>query len=304
MDKIKIATYKINKFIQQVPPIGLISLLLAILTLLVYLICGRTKKEGFKQQTEFILKKGPHVYDNFYTSIYDLLVFDELKNNYEIGEIVNKTSPNSYSIILDINSKLGHHTAKLTSLGGKVIGVDDNLSMIKQAKQNYPSCYFKHGDVLQPLLFTPNSFTHILALDFALYHIKDKRQFLQNCYNWLMPGGYISIHLVNRQQFNKFNSINTTISKNNQKQLKAELKTSAFNYNAIMDFEEEKQPILKEIFNFKEGSTRVNETKLYMENQKDILAMARNCGFIDTAEFDLLPAGYKNQYVYILQKPE
>ena len=42
------------------------------------------KKEGFEQASEFMVKKGNDVYDDFYCSIYDDLVYDDLKNDYEV----------------------------------------------------------------------------------------------------------------------------------------------------------------------------------------------------------------------------
>jgi hypothetical protein len=31
--------------------------------------------------------------------------------------------------------------------------------------------------------------------------MKDKMRFFKNCFDWLMPGGYLILHLVNREQF-------------------------------------------------------------------------------------------------------
>ena len=52
-------------------------------------------REGFEQSDQFLLKSGTDVYDAFYADIYDYLVFSNQKDDYEIGEIVNKTTPTS-----------------------------------------------------------------------------------------------------------------------------------------------------------------------------------------------------------------
>jgi hypothetical protein len=44
-------------------------------------------KEGFIQREKYVLKQGDDIYDNFYSSIYDELVHDTVKNDFEIGEI-------------------------------------------------------------------------------------------------------------------------------------------------------------------------------------------------------------------------
>ena len=39
--------------------------------------------EGFSQNRKFVVKKNNEIYDNFYCSIYDHLVYDEKKNDFE-----------------------------------------------------------------------------------------------------------------------------------------------------------------------------------------------------------------------------
>jgi len=56
-------------------------------------------REGFIQKDKFVLKRGNAIYDNFYATIYDDLVFSNVKNDFEIGEIVNITKPTQESII-------------------------------------------------------------------------------------------------------------------------------------------------------------------------------------------------------------
>ena len=50
-------------------------------------------KEGFTQRKKFVLKEGIECYDGFYSEIYDDLVYDEVKNDFEIGELINLISP-------------------------------------------------------------------------------------------------------------------------------------------------------------------------------------------------------------------
>jgi len=153
------------------------------------------------QNDKFLVKSGLDVYDDFYADIYDYLVFSNVKDEYEIGEIINKTTPSSQSKILDIGCGTGHHVDMLSSKGLDVIGIDISPSMIKKAKMNYPNCNFEVGDARDAEIFMSGSFTHIMSLYFTICYIEDKRQFLQNCYNWLMPGGSFILHLVDREMF-------------------------------------------------------------------------------------------------------
>ena len=64
-------------------------------------------REGFEQSDKFLFKTGPDIYDDFYADIYDYLVFNSQKDEYEVGQIVNKTSPTSESKVLDVGCGTG-----------------------------------------------------------------------------------------------------------------------------------------------------------------------------------------------------
>ena len=272
---------------------------------------GINPREGFEDRTnDFVMKEGANVYDDFYVQIYDDLVFSKLKNDYEIGEIINKTSPTSESYILDIGSGTGHHVSSLEAHGYKAIGIDRSPAMVKKAKETYPELDYQQADALSSMTFPPNTFTHITCLYFTLYYMQDKRQFFDNCMKWLAPGGFLSIHLVDRAKFdpilpagNPFNlvspqdyaeeRINSTVVNFDQ-----------FEYKANFELkEEEDKAFLIETFKKPNGSVRKNNHQFYMETQKDILSMAKNVGFILHAKIDMLRCQYVHQYIYILKKP-
>jgi hypothetical protein len=90
-------------------------LILAVLILIIITIF-KSKKEGFRKggfhtDGKFAFKTGDDIYDDFYSSIYDQLVFSNIKDNYEIGKIIEKTQPTQESIILDVGCGTGHHVA-------------------------------------------------------------------------------------------------------------------------------------------------------------------------------------------------
>jgi SAM-dependent methyltransferase len=182
---------------------GKILIFMAVLLILIVFFksFSITKKEGFQQTDNFLFKTGDEVYDNFYASIYDYLVFNNLKNNYEIGSIINSTSPDETSVIVDIGSGTGHHVSNFASKGLNIMGIDISPSMVEEAKSNFPEYNFEVGDAMDASQLKYNSVTHILCLYFTLYYFKDKRQFFDNCMDWLMPGGYLIVHLVDRDRF-------------------------------------------------------------------------------------------------------
>ena len=149
---------------RNIPTMGKIALALAILLLISMFAFTRKTKEGFTQSSEFLLREGPQIYDSFYASVYDALVFDEIKNDYEIGEIINSTSPTEESIILDIGSGTGHHVNKLNDAGYDAYGLELSKAMIEEARSNYPESKFVRGDALDTMAVPTESVTHVTIL--------------------------------------------------------------------------------------------------------------------------------------------
>lgn len=296
--------------LNKIPTMGKLALILAILLIISMVAFTRKTKEGFIQSSEFLLKEGPEAYDDFYASIYDALVFNTVKNDYEIGEIINKTSPDSESIILDIGSGTGHHVGGLAKEGYNVLGLEISPAMITKAKANYPSCKFMQGNALDSFALPPESVTHILCLYFTIYSIEDKRRFFQNCMKWLMPGGYLAIHLVNKDRFDPVLPIGNPFDlfsvQDYAKERLTETRAKFDNFQYKGQFEVFPNDLAryKEIF-VDDNTKRVRQNNhiYYMEPQKTILSQAKEAGFIVVAQIDLLHAGYDYQYIYILQKP-
>lgn len=291
---------------------------LSILFILTLFIDKKQNIEGFEEHSEtgLELKEGPLVYDDFYVNVYDQLVFNKVKNDYEVGQIIESTKPTDTSVILDVGSGTGHHISSFTDHGYKAIGIDISPSMVKKAKKTYPALDFRTQDVLETMAFPSNSFTHISCLYFTIYYIKNKRLFFENCMHWLMPGGFLILHLVNRDKFDPIlpagdpfhivspqkyadKRITNTVVKFDKFDYKAdfELIPSGNNTGDI-------NAILHETFKPKtKGKVIKNEHQFYMQTQSYILALAKETGFILHSKFDMVKCQYTNQYMYILQKP-
>jgi ubiquinone/menaquinone biosynthesis C-methylase UbiE len=283
-----------------------------------------SRKEGFEEKKEYILKEGPAIYDNFYANIYDSLVFNKLKNEYEVGEIINSTKPTTNSILLDIGCGTGHHLDLFKGSFSDMIGLDISPDMVQTAKNNYPDYKYQLGNALNNMTYESNSFTHITCLYFTIYYMQDKKQFFENAYNWLMPGGYLVIHLVDRDHFDPIIPAgDPTIFISPQKYAKERITESVvvfdnYEYKANFDIlsdnieknrenrNEDNSPsaVLKEVIrNIKSGGVRQNNHNMYMSTQKHILSQARSIGFIMLKQLDMKDCKYDHQYLYVLQKP-
>lgn len=269
--------------------------------------------EGFQQTSEeFEQKSGPEIYDDFYADIYDYLVYNNVKNDYEIGQIIDKTQVTNDSRILDIGSGSGHHTGNLEERGFNIIGIDNSQAMIKKAKENYPKAEFINGDALDPMAFQSSTFSHILCMYFTIYYMKDKMAFLQNCFTWLQPTGTLIVHLVERDQFNPILPPGNPLTMLTPQRYAKERITHTnvtfkdFKYNANFELDKSNNTA-KFVEKFKNRQTdkafRRQEHQMYMESDADILEMAKQVGFIVEGKIDLIKATYEYQYLYILKKP-
>ena len=267
-------------------------------------------KEGFHQNDSFLFKNGNDIYDDFYSQIYDYLVFNNLKNDYEIGSIINITNPTETSVILDVGSGTGHHVASLGAKNLNIMGIDSSPDMIKKAKENYPQYNFQLGDALDSNQIKFHSLTHILCLYFTIYYFKDKRRFFDNCMDWLMPGGYLIVHLVERDRFDPILPPgNPLYIVSPQKYAKERITKTKVHFN---DFLYESNFLLDknsdtatfdEKFKFNDGKVRKQQQILYMEDTETILTIAQQCGFILQSKIDLLKCAYEYQYLYVFTKP-
>jgi SAM-dependent methyltransferase len=289
-------------------------ILMSLLLIIVLVFKGidrKGSKEGFQQQDQFLVKTGTNIYDDFYADIYDYLVFNNLKDDYEVGYIMNSASPSSKSKILDVGCGTGHHVASLGAKGLDVIGIDISPSMIKKAKENFPDYKFEVGDALNGSEFNPDSFTHILCMYFTIYYFKDKTQFFNNCFKWLMPGGYLIVHLVDRDRFDPILPPgNPLLYVSPQRYAKeritsTKVKFTDFSYSADFQFDNKNDRTLfvEKFKNDGDGKVRKNEHVLYMPDIQQIVDEAQASGFIVEAKADLLECQYEYQYLYVFVKP-
>jgi SAM-dependent methyltransferase len=268
------------------------------------------------------------IYDDFYANIYDDLLYYNFKNKYEIGVLMQNTNPTSESVILDIGSGTGNYVANLASKGYIVKGIDISPSMIRKAKKKYPEFAnnFLQGDVLNINMINPNSLTHINCMDYMIYYIQNKTMFFQNCMNWLMSGGYLLVHLVDKNNFNY--TIPSSGLFNNDKNLlkkfadtriiqnKVNIPKYDIEYSSTFEISDKNIATLNETFKKLNGDSdsnsdsnnkviRKNIHTFYMESIDEIYNMAINEGFILQGMIDMgnIEHSRENQFIYVFTKP-
>ena len=271
------------------------------------------RREGFHvKRNELVFKDNETLYDDFYSNVYDDLFFNDLKDDYQIGTIVNKTTPTEESNILDIGSGTGHIVNKLNAMGFPTIGLDNSSAMIKKSKKNFPNHQFIKGDVSSSQMFPYNSFTHILCLYFTIYYLPNKFTFFENCFRWLRHGGYCIVHLVEPMKFDPLNQSSNPLfllspQRYAPKRLtKSKIVFNDFNYQSDFNIDApNNSAVFIEKFSNKDDNTTFlrNEHKLYMESIDTILQKAQEVGFIVSSKIDMVSVQYEYQYLYVFQKP-
>jgi len=263
--------------------------------------------EGFQQNAPFVLKRDNQIYDSFYAMVYDDLYKTETRSDYEYKKIIEMTQPTEKSEFLDVGSGTGHLVNDLNNAGYHAIGIDKSKAMINYSEKKFPDIDTKWGDVIDSMNYDKGVFTHITCMNFTIYHLEDKLTFFKNCYYWLMPNGYLIMHLVNRNKYNPIiPAANPPLLDNPQKYSNTRIKDSKINfidfeYQNSHDFKTDKRVIIKETFT--DASTkniRQNELTLYMENIDEIVNIAKKCGFIPHAQIKMINDEY--QYIYIFER--
>lgn len=269
---------------------------------------GNMYHEGFAQKAPFLLKNGNDIYDTFYTVVYDDLAKTGERSDYECNKIIELTRPSiTDSVFLDIGSGTGHLVSNFTERGYRAHGVDISKDMVEYSQKKFPDIQTKCGDAMDPLLYDRLLFTHITCMNYTIYHIKDKQQFFRNCYHWLIPNGFLILHLVDKDKYNPLAPMSENVSlKNatvygNTRKTDAKIDFEDFVYTSSHEFKSDERVLLKESFTDNlTKHVRQNELTLYMENKNDIIKMAQKNGFIAHAMINLLTDEY--QYIYVFER--
>ena len=269
------------------------------------------RREGFTLSKKYVEKNGNDVFDHFYVEVYDSLYKSTAKDNFEVVSIEKNTNLNSKSRILDIGSGTGDLVGYYTKKNYNIIGIDNSSAMIEKSKEKYPEADFRKNDVLQTITFQPNSFTHITCTFFTIYYIENKKRFFANCIEWLKPGGFLILHLVDRERFDPIVPaadplIGISAQQHSDKRLtKSYVKFKDCEYKADfrLNNDENLGNFVEKFKSDGNGHIRQNNHKLHMPTQKSILKQAKDVGFIMQQKIEMKKCQYDNQYLYILVKP-
>ena len=168
--------------------------------------------EHFENEEGDVFDTPEEIYDTEYASIYDMLRHSNEKLQFErvsMQDIALADWPKDSVKVLDMCSGTAHHACWFQELGVDYTGVDISEAMIQQAKKACSKAKFKKGDISQVQLYPQKSLTHCLLLNFSIYQFENPKIISDNAYQWLEPGGYFVVHLVDPDNYDPLHDLAT-----------------------------------------------------------------------------------------------
>ena len=125
-----------------------------------------------------------------------------------------------------------------------------------------------------------------------------------------MPGGYLVVHIVDRDRFDPILPPANPLllispQKYSDKRItKSEVIFNNMQYKANFDMSPDTNiAIFNERFEGNDNKIRKNKHVFTMEPEKNIVTMAKQAGFLVHAKIDMVKVGYEYQYLYVFVKP-
>ncbi len=286
------------------------ALLIVVILLYKHLRPPQLLNEGFTQKEPFVVKLEEDALDDFYVELYDTLHRVDKRSNSELGHIIQTTSPDTKnSVFLDVGSGTGKYIYELNEAGYQAYGIEKNDNMADYSQKLYPDIEVLSADVMQPIAFEKSTFTHILCTYFTIYYFQDKGQFFKNCYFWMKPGGYLVVHLINKNKFANIIPYEKTYNyrEKTKNGCKVEQKTTFKDYDYKGSYEINdktgKTNFIETMIDNDTGHIRQNEITLYVEDLKTIIDIAKKSGFIFHGKTDMKDlTGDSYQYLYYFER--
>ena len=126
----------------------------------------------------------------------------------------------------------------------------------------------------------------------------------------MKPGGYLVIHLVDRNQFDPIlppgNPFLIISPQGYTKERITNTKIRFHGFDYIANFHLDKPSniaVFEETFKDDTNKVRINKHTLYMTTISDILTISKESGFIVKEKIDMIECAYDYQYLYVLYKP-
>jgi ubiquinone/menaquinone biosynthesis C-methylase UbiE len=292
---------------------------LALLILLMYgLTTWYSSIEGFEDGKSVAFHDAAEIYDDTYASIYDVLWNSNEKMKYEevsIQDIILADWPIASVRILDMCSGTAPHACWFKNLGVEYIGVDTSDAMIKKAREGCPSAKFQKGDVTNAHLFPQKSMSHAFLLGFSVYMFENAKVLSDNAYQWLQPGGWFVVHMVDPDKFDPLHEVASPFAAFSLQKYSLDRVVDSNVYFDKFKYlgrfnkkKDEDNASFDETFTYYDKASndgvkyRENKLQLTMPSKERLINIFQTSGFRHKETVDLVRCGKEYQYLVYFQK--
>ena len=235
---------------------------------------------------ENFMNNNDDLYDKEFVELYEIIYRDYTDIDYDYNiinnKILSKLTNNDIKIAI-AGSGVGKQCKKYKEKYDNVVGIDNSENMILHSKRKYPNIKFIKNNLSSQNSLGKNEYGLIILDERTLFYnnIKKQEYIIQNCFNWLMTGGFLVVPVYIPEELqvaSRYYSSNYIDDKGN---------THGFTY--LNDFTHNCYYIKDEkdnnIYNFydkivlKDGNKRIKKTKLYIQSKEKTYDLILKNGF-------------------------
>lgn len=292
---------------------------LALLIVLMYaLTTWYSSIEGFEDGKSQTFHDAAEIYDDTYASIYDILWNSNEKLKYEevsLQDISLADWPTSAVRILDMCCGTAPHACWFKNLGVEYIGVDVSDAMLKKARDACPTAKFQKGDVTNTHLFPQKSVSHAVLLGFSVYMFENAKVLSDNAYQWLQPGGWFVVHMVDPDKFDPLHDVASPFAAFSLQKYSLDRVVDSNVYFDKFKYlgrfnkkKDEDNASFDETFTYYDKESnggvkyRENKLQLTMPSKERLINIIQTSGFQHKETVDLVRCGKEYQYLVYFTK--
>ena len=274
--------------------------------------------ENFENEEGVTYESPEEIYDSVYAAIYNMLWHSNEKLKFEqvsMQDISLADWPKDSVKVVDLCSGTAPHACWFKNLGVDYVGVDISDEMIAQARKDCPGATFKKGDVTQVQLFPQKSVSHCLLMNFSTYQFDNPKVVSDNAYQWLQPGGYFIVHLVDPDNYDPLHDLATPFAAFSLQKYSLERQTDSnvyfdkFKYNGkLIKKRDEDTAEYNEVFTYydkdENGGNKYRENKHHwvMPSKERMIDIFKTSGFTFVEAVPMLNVGKEYQYICYFRK--
>jgi ubiquinone/menaquinone biosynthesis C-methylase UbiE len=275
-------------------------------------------QEGFENEGSQTFEDAEEIYNDVYSSIYDLLwnPQDMLKYEQVSMQDISLADWNTKNVhVLDMACGTGPHAQFFKQLGVDYTGVDLSESMLKKARENTPSGKFQKGDITQVHLFPQKSMTHCVLTGFSIYQFLNPKLISDNAYQWLQPGGFFVVHLVDPDKYDPIHNLSSPFAAFSLQKYAFERQTESsvffdkFKYSGkLLKQKNEDEALYEETLSYYDkqdnGGTKytVNKHHWNMPSKERLIDIFKTSGFRHVENVDLVRCSKEYQFICYFTK--